>query len=282
MLEKTVGLVGLVALLVPQAAAQRGGGVAGQDSSNSVWHLLSSKYDKNKDGKITAKEYLRGEAKFKAFDRDGDGELTAKDFEGGGRGRRGGGRGNRGGGGRRGAGGFGGRMNPAQMAERILKGAMARTVDANEDGKVTQEEWKSFLVTNSKDDVFEMDKLLGNRGGGRGGRGGMGNRFTDMLVEAFDKDQDGDVTIKELSPWFAKLDANKDGTLAGEEISTGRGNRRGGNRGAGNRQNAPGVPVVGQVAPDFNLPYIKNTMESVKLSSFAGKKPVALIFGSYT
>ncbi len=38
---------------------------------------------------------------------------------------------------------------------------------------------------------------------------------------------------------------------------------------------------VGQRAPDFNLK-ILGSKERVRLSSFAGKKPVALIFGTYT
>jgi hypothetical protein len=37
----------------------------------------------------------------------------------------------------------------------------------------------------------------------------------------------------------------------------------------------------GDPAPDFTLPDLKKTKE-VKLSSFQGKKPVVLIFGSYT
>ena len=38
---------------------------------------------------------------------------------------------------------------------------------------------------------------------------------------------------------------------------------------------------TGDRAPDFTLPDLKKTRE-VKLSSFHGKKPVVLIFGSYT
>ena len=42
------------------------------------------------------------------------------------------------------------------------------------------------------------------------------------------------------------------------------------------------VAAVGKKAPDFDLPTIKDPKKTIKLSSFAGKKPVALIFGSYT
>jgi hypothetical protein len=41
------------------------------------------------------------------------------------------------------------------------------------------------------------------------------------------------------------------------------------------------APEVGSDAPDFKLPRLSN-VEQVQLSSFRGRKPVALIFGSYT
>ena len=41
------------------------------------------------------------------------------------------------------------------------------------------------------------------------------------------------------------------------------------------------APKAGDLAPDFTLSDISGT-ESVTLSDLRGKKPVALIFGSYT
>ena len=41
------------------------------------------------------------------------------------------------------------------------------------------------------------------------------------------------------------------------------------------------APKVGDVAPDFELHDV-NGNNPVRLSSFIGSKPVALIFGSYT
>jgi len=41
------------------------------------------------------------------------------------------------------------------------------------------------------------------------------------------------------------------------------------------------APAIGAQAPDFKLPHLGST-EQVRLSSFRGRKPVALIFGSYT
>jgi hypothetical protein len=41
------------------------------------------------------------------------------------------------------------------------------------------------------------------------------------------------------------------------------------------------APAVGADAPDFELPQLASA-ERVRLSDFRGRKPVALIFGSYT
>lgn len=47
------------------------------------------------------------------------------------------------------------------------------------------------------------------------------------------------------------------------------------------KENNPNVPKVGEMAPDFELS--DNTgRKSVRLSDFRGKKPVVLLFGSFT
>ncbi|MBI3848417.1 MAG: redoxin domain-containing protein [Planctomycetes bacterium] len=43
----------------------------------------------------------------------------------------------------------------------------------------------------------------------------------------------------------------------------------------------PKAPKVGDVAPDFELPSVDGKTR-VRLSSFKGKAPVVLLFGSYT
>ena len=52
------------------------------------------------------------------------------------------------------------------------------------------------------------------------------------------------------------------------------------------RARETGVPKPGDVAPDFQLDLLdrhrKRTGQTVSLSSHRGKRPVALIFGSYT
>jgi peroxiredoxin len=42
-----------------------------------------------------------------------------------------------------------------------------------------------------------------------------------------------------------------------------------------------GALAVGDTAPDFKLSQL-NTKDTVQLSSFSNKRPVVLIFGSYT
>ena len=47
------------------------------------------------------------------------------------------------------------------------------------------------------------------------------------------------------------------------------------------RKYDPPAPKVGDVAPDFEL-RDSNGENPVRLSDFKGKKPVALVFGSFT
>jgi hypothetical protein len=54
---------------------------------DSAWALISAEHDKNKDGRVSAREYSRGKERFQRLDRDGDGSLTARDFVGNARGR---------------------------------------------------------------------------------------------------------------------------------------------------------------------------------------------------
>ena len=42
------------------------------------------------------------------------------------------------------------------------------------------------------------------------------------------------------------------------------------------------APTVGDPAPAFDLPMLGDRSQTVRLSDYQGKRPVALIFGSYT
>ena len=138
------------------------GGLAQDDKPPAnAWELLRQKHDGNKDGRISADEYDRGEDRFQRLDRNSDGVLTEDDFPEGGRGRRGGG--GRGGRGR--MGGF--------VSLMLVRGA-----DENEDGAVTKTEWRGFLesLNANEDGVIDGDGLMRLRPRGRGDRGGQGRR----------------------------------------------------------------------------------------------------------
>ena len=47
------------------------------------------------------------------------------------------------------------------------------------------------------------------------------------------------------------------------------------------RGRADNAPDVGSPAPDFSLTKLKSSTQ-IKLSDYQGKKPVVLVFGSYT
>lgn len=231
----------------PGLEAQRGGGSA------DAWTLLSAKYDKNRDGKITPAEYPRAAGKFDAYDRNGDGAITRQDFTGGAR--------------RRPAGPRGG------GDQSRIAAYLAAAADTDCDLTVTAKERKAFADTLMAADGKQLDAAKLKQvvtGGLSGPRGRMRSR---MVVRALDDDRNGIIVAADLERMFALLDRNRDGVIAATEIP---GRRR------SVRPPEAQLPRPGDPAHDFDLPYTGKRQGSVKLSSFAGKKPVALIFGSYT
>ena len=115
-------------------------------------------------------------------------------------------------------------------------------------------------------------------------RRGGGGRSADVfkfLAEKYDADKDGEITSDEYDRSeenFTRFDTNKDGVLTAADWSGGRTGRpkRGKPRGSSD------APSVGEQAPDFTLTEILDETKEVKLSTFSGDKPVALIFGSCT
>jgi hypothetical protein len=128
-----------------------------------------------------------------------------------------------------------------------------------------------FLTTIALFSCVIADSVEAQRN--HGGRGGGGWTF---VAGKYDANKDGKVTVKEYTRGeeaFKSLDSNGDGLL--NESDWANQNRRRGGGGSA-------APAVGEVAPDFSLTEIKNSDKTVTLSEFAGKKPVALIFGSCT
>ena len=210
----------------------------------AVWRLLSQRHDRNHDGVVEASEYSRGEERFARLDRNGDGRLTADDFRPGLR-----------------------RGRPARrMPAKALMGQFFRRyVDDDQDGRVTAAEWRVFVsdTDTDGDGVVTADELLCN---------GVTRRTFAMVLATLDADRDRKLQTRELAVSFERLDANGDGLVSGEEM---RGR-------APSRPDERALPKVGEPAPDFELPLVKDPEKTKRLSTYRGRKPVALIFGSYT
>ncbi len=126
----------------------------------------------------------------------------------------------------------------------------------------------------------------------------------DYMAGKYDADKDGKITRAEYTrddEHWKRLDANGDGSLDQAEFEKGArrgpGGRSGGRpgcRGGGSPRKGT-APREGEKAPAFALELLPELdkeqaetkdgkepkPEVVKLASYKGKKPVALIFGSY-
>ena len=114
-------------------------------------------------------------------------------------------------------------------------------------------------------------------------RGGGPDVFS-FLAEKYDMNFDGKLSREEYDRSeenFKRFDTNKDGELTPDDWSGGTRGKRG--RGGGRQgHDSAAAPKVGDQAPDFTLTHINDETKTVQLSSFAGSKPVALLFGSCT
>ena len=115
-------------------------------------------------------------------------------------------------------------------------------------------------------------------------RRGRGPDVFKFLADKYDKNNDGKLTREEYDRSeenFLRFDTNKDGELTADDWSGGTGGRR--RRGGGRQKHDSSVaPKVGDQAPDFLLAHVDDETKTIQLSSFAGSKPVALLFGSCT
>ncbi len=248
--------------------------VRGEDYE-TPWPFLSDKYDADGDGRIDREEYDRSDDAFARLDKDGSGAITEEDLAGG-----------------------GGVMSGSMMASMTLRmhfqddddgEVLARAevesrfaaLDTDGDERLTSEEFDRGIAT-VEDDT------------------GMGGMMQRMQIDRFgalagEADRDDDLLLSraELLAYFDALDTDDNGVLAPQSRSGRRGGRGGPRPEASGRGSARGTEpeepdadtapnAVGQIAPDFTLKPSHGDGEPVTLSSFAGKQPVALIFGSYT
>ncbi len=102
------------------------------------------------------------------------------------------------------------------------------------------------------------------------------------LLQQYDKDKDGKIQRSEYprgDDAFANLDRDKNGVLDAADFAA---PAQRPERAAIDKMRGDKPPKVGDDAPDFELPMLGMKGKTVKLSSFRGDQPVALIFGSYT
>ena len=169
-------------------------------------------------------------------------------------------------------------------AERMLT-----RYDINKDGKLTEAEvsnqrmWQRIVSADKdKDGSITKQELesLGN-GRGRGSRSRGGESAWKFLADKYDSNKDGRITTDEYQrdqDTFLRLDRNKDGALSADDWADSPDrNSRGESRDNRSRDKAP---EWGDFAPDFELTFVKDAKKTARLSSYRGKKPVALIFGS--
>lgn len=100
-----------------------------------------------------------------------------------------------------------------------------------------------------------------------------------LLIQLMDLDKDRRISGGEYMRFFADADQNKDGFMAQAEVMKIADERL--KETTDTDQEADGLKV-GQLSPDFTLPTLDGT-GTVTLSSFRRRrKPVVLVFGSYT
>ena len=131
-------------------------------------------------------------------------------------------------------------------------------------------------------EVRKSSSSSGKRPNQREARQKLAESRVAQLLKRFDKNQDGlldaDEVLMNLKRRFAKFDTNKDGQFSKPELL--KMQLETNTRPARDERHSDTLQV-GDPAPDFTL-LDPQGKRKVTLSDFRGKKPVVLIFGSYT
>ena len=127
--------------------------------------------------------------------------------------------------------------------------------------------------------------LLATRAPSQRGIGPLGPEVLNKLLQQYDKNKDGKIQKDEYprtAEAFANLDRDRNDVLEAADFEAGFAR---GSRDPRGPEDKDKLPQVGSLAPDFELPLLGSEgkkRKTVKLSSLRGKRPVALIFGSYS
>ena len=103
------------------------------------------------------------------------------------------------------------------------------------------------------------------------------------LLARYDTNRDGAVQKAEYprgDRGFAHLDRDGDGDVDAADFASRP--ARGALQKLRQSLQAPKLPQVGDMAPDFELPMVGMKDTKVRLSKLRGERPVALVFGSIT
>lgn len=153
---------------------------------------------------------------------------------------------------------------------------LMRVMDLDNNEKISRREYMKLFVDADQDmdssvTQEEMTKLRGEEEGARTQQ--LRTNMSRLLVRLIDLNNDRQISQSEYMGFFLDADQDKDGSATQEEMIKLMNKRR--------QEQEKGGPDVGQVAPDFTLTTLDGK-GTVKLSDFRGKKPVVLVFGSYT
>lgn len=251
-----------IALVACQSDPARTGAVVAADDVDNAWDYLAAKYDRDGDGRVVEAEYDRAGGQFAKLDRNEDGVLDASDYP------------------RRESPSMGRGWDamPAERKKRMGDFYSARSVvltyfqpDPDAAGLHRDRLVEVFdaLDSDTSDSIDESEFACATDPRPWGGPG----KAWPLLLAALDETGDGDgrLSREEVLAYHAKL-ADDEGWARGAPAKL---TRVGGKALAGD-----GAPE-GTRAPDFTLAPVDGG-EPVTLSNFAGARPVALVFGSYT